>query len=78
MVPKEASNLAVHVGPDMAPTLSAHLSRPYSGILALCGCMYNIMSYTGPVMLKSVPSKISPAGLIWQKILPKLVPGLPF
>ena len=27
-------------GPDMAPTVSARLSRPCSGILALCGCMY--------------------------------------
>ena len=25
---------------DMAPTVSACLSRPCSGILALCGCMY--------------------------------------
>ena len=27
-------------GPDMAPTVSAQLSRPCSGILALCGCIY--------------------------------------
>ena len=27
-------------GSDMAPTISARLSRPCSGILALCGCMY--------------------------------------
>ena len=38
MVQKEGSKLAV--GPDMAPTVSACLSRPCSGILALCGCMY--------------------------------------
>ena len=33
-------------GPDMAPTLSARLSRPCSGILALCGCMYISYSYS--------------------------------
>ena len=38
MMPKEGSKLAV--GPDMAPTVSARLSRPCSGILALCGWMY--------------------------------------
>ena len=27
-------------GPDMAPTVSAHLSRPCSGILALCGVLF--------------------------------------
>ena len=27
-------------GPDIAPTVSTCLSRPYSGILALCGCMW--------------------------------------
>ena len=27
-------------GPDMAPTVSACLCRPCSGILALCRCMY--------------------------------------
>ena len=27
-------------GPDMAPTVRVHLSRPCSGTLALCGCMY--------------------------------------
>ena len=26
--------------PDMASTVSVHLSKPYSGILAICGCMY--------------------------------------
>ena len=40
MVPKEGSKLAVMWGPAMAPTVSARLSRPCSGILALCGCMY--------------------------------------
>ena len=38
MVPKEGSKLAV--GPDMAPSVNAHLSWPCSGILALCVCMY--------------------------------------
>ena len=38
IAPKEDSRLAV--GPDMAPTVSARLSRPCSGILALCGCKY--------------------------------------
>ena len=38
MAPKEGSNLAV--GPDMAPSVSARLSMPCSGILVLCGCMY--------------------------------------
>ena len=27
-------------GPDMAPTVIAHLSRSHSGIVALCGSMY--------------------------------------
>ena len=27
-------------GPDMAPTVNAHLSKPCSGILALSGYMY--------------------------------------
>ena len=35
MAPMEGSTLAV--GPDMAPTVSAHLSRPCCGILALVG-----------------------------------------
>ena len=38
MALKEGSNLAK--GPDIAPTVSAHLSRPCSELLALCGCMY--------------------------------------
>ena len=36
MAPMEGYNLAVgDWGPDMAPTVSARLSRPCSGILAL-------------------------------------------
>ena len=38
MAPKEGSNLAVR--PDLAPTVSAHLSRLFSGQLAFCGYMH--------------------------------------
>ena len=38
MAPREGSSLAVES--DMAPTVSACLSRPCNGILALCGYMY--------------------------------------
>ena len=38
MAPMEGSSLAV--GPDMAPTVIACLSRPCSGILALCGYLH--------------------------------------
>ena len=43
IMPKKGSNLAV--GSDIAPTISACLSRPCNRILALCGCIATL-NYT--------------------------------
>ena len=56
MVPMEGSNLAV--GSDMAPTISACLSRPCGGTLALCGYMWK--SY-----IATVNSTICVILLLW-------------